>query len=350
MPGIEYYRAVKSEYPNDIVMVRSNDTSGLYYAFEGDAIAFARIMGGHPSIILPVDENQIRNIISEDHGDYCTVKIDRERKFNDAPQSTVLGVRLNRNSKGWQRYYIVQDDIQQNTRQNVYWNERNFSKALFIAIGQGMDTFEHKGYHYEIDADSIEYDGEYTEKALKYFLEDTDSAKDVYVCRQTSFNAEEFNCVPVTAVIRCADKPEPVTMKMFYSLAGEEYYMTFEAYEGYRKKYGLPFIKLKIPANHEREFIEGNTAGSPLKMYGYDVLKGSGLTREERKKILARLMDAGLMPKHLIIYYLNLFIHFYESEPHTEFIVSRWKDDLAFVNSYDMNPDNFIWRRSIQHG
>ena len=76
---------------------------------------------------------------------------------------------------------------------------------------------------------------------------------------------------------------------------------------------------------------------SPLHYCGYNVNKQKGLTESDRHKILANIIDFNIMKKTEIIEYLHFYINNIGNRANMNLAVSKWEDDLYFVNNYRIN-------------
>ena len=73
---------------------------------------------------------------------------------------------------------------------------------------------------------------------------------------------------------------------------------------------------------------------SLLMQYGYSVSQMEDLSSTRRQKILAILIDNGIMSKSEIISYLDFFIRQRSSDSRMEIAISKWETDREFVEEY----------------
>ena len=77
-------------------------------------------------------------------------------------------------------------------------------------------------------------------------------------------------------------------------------------------------------------------------MYGYNV-KQDGPGTQERQRLLANLIDCGLMSKKKIHDYLSIFILRSGPNPLMMNAVAKWKADLVFLDSYRKKDQRAVW-------
>lgn len=79
---------------------------------------------------------------------------------------------------------------------------------------------------------------------------------------------------------------------------------------------------------------------SVLKQFGYSVSQSDDLPQIQRKKILAAIVDNGVLTKSGIISYLDYFINNRKNQRNKDgsqkyrTAIKRWEDDRDFIRSY----------------
>ncbi len=103
------------------------------------------------------------------------------------------------------------------------------------------------------------------------------------------------------------------------------------------RKYGIPMCRI-IDAQNDSSPYEINgiqlAQESILKQYGYNVSKTENLSELTRQKILALLMDNGVLSRSDIISYLDFFISQRRYQSQYEAAISKWEDDRDFIAHY----------------
>lgn len=73
---------------------------------------------------------------------------------------------------------------------------------------------------------------------------------------------------------------------------------------------------------------------SILMNYGYSVEKRKELSEEERRNILAFMMDNKIIRKSKIIDYLKWFISINKNQENKQNAISKWDKDIKYVYEY----------------
>lgn len=122
------------------------------------------------------------------------------------------------------------------------------------------------------------------------------------------------------------------------------------AYNSIRKRYYISYTQLQwlhknkiYPAARFFECVDGTEAMegtffnpfSRLALYGYSVGQ-KGLDDEERRKILAYVIDYQIMSKSKIISHLQGLISLRDKRTDADFscAINKWQKDIIFVNEY----------------
>ena len=222
---------------------------------------------------------------------------------------------------------------------------RPLAISILTAVHMERDVFLHNNIEYKIlrTCKTGNYD-DIGEK-LFYFLNADFGPKTVFISKQINFiNEDQYE--PVTALFYYAGCSYPAQMTVYYFETDGKYYIDEITYQKFRRRYGLPYVSLEsVPGEHYANpaFLADM---SPLFLYGYNVREGE-TSLQERRSILARLMDYKLMEKIKIHNYLCSFINRNETNPGMENAVEKWKEDLAFVDEYHMVDQRTVWVSSF---
>lgn len=123
------------------------------------------------------------------------------------------------------------------------------------------------------------------------------------------------------------------------------------------KRWGTPICKLYEKEIDDREICDRRNDNygemilrteSILMRYGYNVSKKNGLSKYRRRAILALLIDNEILRKNYIINFLNGRINFNGLKCNNELAVSKWEDDIDFVNEYKKGSYKKYGVRSIR--
>lgn len=242
-------------------------------------------------------------------------------------------------------FTVVSDEEDQESDSGIYWMGRTLAISILTAVHMERDVFLHNNIEYKIlrTCKTGNYD-DIGEK-LFYFLNADFGPKTVFISKQINFiNEDQYE--PVTALFYYAGCSYPAQMTVYYSETDGKYYIDEITYQKFRRRYGLPYVSLEsVPGEHYANpaFLADM---SPLFLYGYNVREGE-TSLQERRSILARLMDYKLMEKIKIHNYLCSFINRNETNPGMENAVEKWKEDLAFVDEYHMVDQRTVWVSSF---
>lgn len=75
---------------------------------------------------------------------------------------------------------------------------------------------------------------------------------------------------------------------------------------------------------------------------GYTVNKQDDLSDAERARRLKCMIDRGILEKHVVIQYLEMFINTNGAAQNMTDAVLKWRNDLAFVQSYKLDKQRRI--------
>ena len=171
-----------------------------------------------------------------------------------------------------------------------------------------------------------------------------DSVK--YICNKTNIlhiykgnircNKNKHNVISAMAIVHNKYDKE-IELNVDYCIDCNRLLLNYNLYKLYNERfYGLiGNFRLIENDNFEGE-IDWAKEG-PLRLSNYTVNKTDNLKDIERWYILARLIYDGSIEKHKVIQYLSQFIKLHEGKIGDELAVSKWKEDLNFVQQYNMN-------------
>ena len=78
---------------------------------------------------------------------------------------------------------------------------------------------------------------------------------------------------------------------------------------------------------------------SPLHLCGYNVNQQDNYSREERRFIISKIIDRGIMSKLEVINYLEYFISHNGQQSRNWLALAKWKEDLQFTRRYQREYD-----------
>lgn len=150
-------------------------------------------------------------------------------------------------------------------------------------------------------------------------------------CRQYT-----HEIVQATAVLHNRTDNE-IELNVEYCTECKKYILEYTLFEQYRNRYGVLVGNFRMVVNGEFDGEYDLAEESPLMLSGYNVSQRDGYTSQERHYILARIIHDGIMDKGDVIRYLSYFIRKNGAKRGNELALSKWEEDLGFVQKYNKN-------------
>lgn len=186
-----------------------------------------------------------------------------------------------------------------------------------VTAGHKRDAQQPKG----TQAQAVSFDGP---KNVLYV------GKDAGACRRKGHHVEA-----ATGILARLDG-KPTRMNVNYCRECGVFFLGYKEYCHYRDVQGPLLGNLSFTNLPMRIDYKGGTLAeeSVLMACGYSVSKESGLSPEERRLILANMLDRGIADKSLIIDYLQFFISNAHNRPNMQLACRKWSEDLDWVRGY----------------
>ncbi len=351
------YKQLKKAYPDEIIILSQNEECSRFWIYDKDAEYVSDEIGGWPfstkkGLCLVVDVDDIPEDslqrIPEENGAFFFAQCPIKFKSGSLPPSALASVSLSNGSE-LKTCIIVGSAGDQNGRQKVFWGGRSDYARILYAIAENLDVVELgvkpgvRGSLWHI----VEY--EITDafsdfvNHLDYFIRTVNEPKTILICEALPADVLE----EVTAYFFTSGNYDPVPMTVFYSAEDGAYYLDVSTYNVYRSRYGLPFIKLSLASKGVSSKYIALAKQSELFLYGYSVSQKEGLPTGQRQKLLANLMDNGLLSKQKIESHISWLIKQNENNSFMVHAVASWKNDIKFVNSYRITDNKTIWVKSF---
>ena len=116
------------------------------------------------------------------------------------------------------------------------------------------------------------------------------------------------------------------------------------------KRYGTPLcLIIDDRVKDSRRSYKGNkyddyNEESTLKQFGYNVSKKGGLTSNQRQRILAFILEKGILKRERLISFLKFNIKNFSSREDMNFddAIAKWRKDLEFLFDYKLGTYEFI--------
>ena len=184
-------------------------------------------------------------------------------------------------------------------------------------------------FDYEIDPDGI-YVDDYDDD------EETFTSNTVLYIYKGNIKCHRFghDIIQATAVLHNKTDNE-IEINVEYCTDCKKFILEYTVFEQYRNRYGALVGNFRMTVNGEFDGEYDLAEESPLMLSGYNVSQRDGYTSRERHYILARIIHDGIMEKGDVIRYLSYFIRKNGAKRGNELALSKWEDDLAFVQEYD---------------
>lgn len=140
--------------------------------------------------------------------------------------------------------------------------------------------------------------------------------------------------IQATAILHNKTDNE-IELNIEYCTECKKFILEYTVFEQYRNRYGVLVGNFRMVVNGEFDGEYDLAEESPLMLSGYNVNQRDGYTTQERHYILARIIHDGIMEKGDVIRYLSYFIRKNGVKRGNELALSKWEEDLAFVQEYD---------------
>ena len=153
------------------------------------------------------------------------------------------------------------------------------------------------------------------------------------ICKKEKHTIVNVNCI-VPKV-----NNDMVSINAQYCVNCQKFIVSEDSYRSYLDDYSYLPIKIRRVGEDgsfpQYLYSKERSSNSPLSLAGYSVREDGGLTEEERHDLLASLIDNGVMDKHEIIGYLELFVNTNGAKSGMARAVQKWMRDAQFVREYN---------------
>lgn len=146
------------------------------------------------------------------------------------------------------------------------------------------------------------------------------------------------NLVAAVSVMDKDDHENLIRVSAGYCENCKIYFMMDSTYINLKSK-GIIMCRVCDEKNYMKNYnVAGMTLASEsiLMQYGYTVNQIDGLGAKRRQKILAIIIDKGILSKSEVISYLDFFISQRQTQSKYQVAISKWEDDREFVEEYNV--------------
>ena len=212
-------------------------------------------------------------------------------------------------------------------QQDAWFQTRIAKERLMTKLNECLDIVEE-------GLDAIHESNKNTLTTDQEFECNTDEILYIY---RNSIRCHKSNhaIVAATAIFYGRNDSE-IKLNVEYCTECKKYLLEYGLYDEYRNKYGILVGNIRMERSGMFSGEYDLALESPLKLSGYSVGQREDLTLSERRYILARIIHNHIMSKSEVIRYLSYFIKMNGARIGNEIAVKKWKDDLHFVQEYDI--------------
>lgn len=152
-----------------------------------------------------------------------------------------------------------------------------------------------------------------------------------------------------TAVVQTVSG-EMVDVNVMFCQGCGSYFINIKSFEQYKKLYGGLLFECKLSSDFNKNQYSwfDFAPDSILSRCGYTVKEG--VSREYRQAILRYILENEKATKYEIIEHISGFINLRESLPQYRGACQRWREDIAFVNSYRIQYQKKVYGLGFAQG
>lgn len=140
-----------------------------------------------------------------------------------------------------------------------------------------------------------------------------------------------------TTGVFCDRFGKGIEINIEYCTECKKFILNYIAYQEYRKRYGAIVGNFRMVVNNSFKGGYVLADSSPLMLSGYNVGQQDDYSAKERQYLLSKIIYDNIMDKGEVIRYLSYFIQKNGAKRGNELALSKWREDLAFVQSYDLS-------------
>lgn len=164
-----------------------------------------------------------------------------------------------------------------------------------------------------------------------------DQNNTLYICKGTIACRRKGHTIMSATGIVAKPNHMPCRINVNYCQNCQMYFISEHEFRHYQEDFGILLGHFRF-----RGFTFGSSLGdmaklSPLVVCGYTVNQKDDLSPDDRRVILANIIDRGILSKDRVIDYLTGFISLNSRRYDREEACARWEDDLEWVRRYRMN-------------
>ncbi len=254
-----------------------------------------------------------------------------------------------KNKKGIEyKITIVEDETYQKSEDNIYWQDRSISRAVFRAISTGKPWVCYNSEECQV----MTYSQTNLLSVMLGAKSDSNniSSANIWIYKAKSPCPSHIDQVEaVTAYVTSVQDNMRHPINVSYCRKCKKYFINTTSFNIYSKKYGMPLIKLSTPGEGSFGDYASWREESVLHFLGYNVNSQDNLSEAERQRILTQSMEAGYISKPKIISFLETMIKLNEGQDRKANAVFKWKKDLKYVLDYKIDKQRKVYGMFFEH-
>lgn len=180
----------------------------------------------------------------------------------------------------------------------------------------------------------------------------------VFRCRNNNHHIEDVRAVFTT--ITRQGSVNKITIPAGYCATCNMYFIMESTYKR-MKNSGIPICRTMDEKSYENNITAGlynnNLASeSVLMQFGYNVSQKDDLPAEQRRRILAAIVDNKVLKRNEVVSYLDYFINQRKNQKNKDGslrykdAIDKWRLDRAWINKYKLGSYKEVLIRSIVDG
>lgn len=180
----------------------------------------------------------------------------------------------------------------------------------------------------------------------------------IFKCKHNNHKIEDVKAVFTT--ISRLGTVNKITIPAGYCSTCNMYFIMESTYKRIKNS-GIPICRTMDEKSYETNNSTGlynsNLASeSVLMQFGYNVSQKDDLPAEQRRRILAAIVDNGVLKRNEVVSYLDYFINQRKNQKNKDGslrykdAMDKWRSDRAWINQYKLGSYKEILIRSIVDG
>ena len=177
----------------------------------------------------------------------------------------------------------------------------------------------------------------------------------VFKCMHNNHHIEDVKAVFTT--ISSLGTVNKITIPAGYCSTCNMYFIMESTYKKIKKS-GIPICRTVDEKNYLKNNISGMhynglASESVLMQFGYNVSQKDDLPAEQRRRILAAIVDNGVLKRNEVISYLDYFINQRKNQKNKDGslrykdAMDKWRMDRAWINKYKLGSYKEVLISSI---